>query len=193
MLWLCSNMVCMLVLFFVFQKGFTALHIAAKYGCLRVAQVLLRKGASANVEGKNGLTPLHVAAHYNHPSMVRLLLEQRASPHSVAKVSVPTPPLWACTVFWLWVFAGNGGWMPGSDFSIFRRNISHNPQMVGEGSNWGPYLDLEFTVKRWQMEQDFVLRWIGKSWGPSIGPTRDPLTPRKLIMWCTSLFHWNNS
>jgi ankyrin len=68
------------------QKGFTALHIAAKYGCIRVANVLLKKNANPNVEGKNGLTPLHVAAHYNHPSMVKLLLDQRASPHSTAKV-----------------------------------------------------------------------------------------------------------
>jgi ankyrin repeat protein len=63
------------------------LHIAAKYGCIRVANVLLKKNANPNVEGKNGLTPLHVAAHYNHPSMVKLLLDQRASPHSTAKVS----------------------------------------------------------------------------------------------------------
>jgi len=70
-----------------FQKGFTALHIAAKYGSLRVANVLLKKNANPNVDGKNGLTPLHVAAHYNHPAMVKLLLDQRANPHSVAKVS----------------------------------------------------------------------------------------------------------
>lgn len=75
---------CLLCVFL--QKGFTALHIAAKYGCIRVANVLLKKGANPNIDGKNGLTPLHVATHYNHPTMVKLLLDQRASAHSVAKV-----------------------------------------------------------------------------------------------------------
>jgi len=70
------------------QKGFTALHISAKYGMVRVARVIIKKGADVNVAGKNGLTPLHVASHYNHPAMVQLLLASRASPHSVAKVSI---------------------------------------------------------------------------------------------------------
>jgi len=70
------------------QKGFTALHISAKYGTVRVARVMIKKGTDVNVAGKNGLTPLHVAAHYNHPAMVTLLLASKASPHSSAKVSL---------------------------------------------------------------------------------------------------------
>jgi len=69
------------------QKGFTALHISAKYGTVRVARVMMKKGADVNVVGKNGLTPLHVASHYNHSAMVTLLLTGKASPHSTAKVS----------------------------------------------------------------------------------------------------------
>jgi len=69
------------------QKGFTALHISAKYGTVRVARVMIKMGADVNIAGKNGLTPLHVASHYNHPAMVTLLLTSKASPHSTAKVS----------------------------------------------------------------------------------------------------------
>jgi len=69
------------------QKGFTALHISAKYGTVRVARIMIKKGADVSIAGKNGLTPLHVAAHYNHSAMVTLLLASKASPHSVAKVS----------------------------------------------------------------------------------------------------------
>lgn len=66
----------------------TPLHIAAKYGQLGVARLLLQRGASPDLQGRNGLTALHVAAHYNKPNIVVLLLEEfRASPHRQAKVN----------------------------------------------------------------------------------------------------------
>ena len=68
------------------QKGFTPLHIAAKYGNIKVARLLLQKEADPNVQGKNGLTPLHVATHYNNVNVALLLLENGASPHCTAKV-----------------------------------------------------------------------------------------------------------
>lgn len=48
------------------KKGFTPLHLAAKYGNYDVAKLLLDKGTPVDVEGKNQVTPLHVASHYNH-------------------------------------------------------------------------------------------------------------------------------
>lgn len=72
--------------FCMLQKGFTPLHIAAKYGQLKVAKLLLQKDANPDIQGKNGLTPLHVATHYNHVSVALLLLNNKASPHSTAKV-----------------------------------------------------------------------------------------------------------
>ena len=68
------------------QKGFTPLHIAAKYGNIKVARLLLQKEADPNIQGKNGLTPLHVATHYNNVNVALLLLENGASPHCTAKV-----------------------------------------------------------------------------------------------------------
>ena len=71
----------------VLQKGFTPLHIAAKYGNVKVARLLLLKEAVTDAPGKNGLTPLHVATHYNHVNVAQLLLENRADWHASAKVS----------------------------------------------------------------------------------------------------------
>jgi len=68
------------------QKGFTPLHIAAKYGNVPISKILLSKGASPNAEGKNGLTPLHVATHYNSVEVAQLLMEHKANPHAAAKV-----------------------------------------------------------------------------------------------------------
>lgn len=96
------------------QKGFTPLHVAAKYGKIEVANLLLQKKASPDAAGKvtcvsvgifitsvhstvspsnhrcvcvqSGLTPLHVAAHYDNQKVALLLLNQGASPHAAAKV-----------------------------------------------------------------------------------------------------------
>lgn len=39
-------------MFLFFQKGFTPLHVAAKYGKLEVANLLLQKSASPDAAGK---------------------------------------------------------------------------------------------------------------------------------------------
>ena len=68
------------------QRGFTPLHMAAKFGKLKVAQLLLDKGADANAEGKYRLTPLHVATHYGSTDVAMLLLDRHAKPQCAAKV-----------------------------------------------------------------------------------------------------------
>jgi len=69
------------------QRGFTPLHIATKYGHLKLVRLLLSKGINADVEGKNCLTALHVATHYNHVAIAFYLLEKGASPHCATKVT----------------------------------------------------------------------------------------------------------
>uniref|UniRef100_A0A8D2NW24 Ankyrin 1 n=1 Tax=Zosterops lateralis melanops TaxID=1220523 RepID=A0A8D2NW24_ZOSLA len=68
------------------QKGFTPLHVAAKYGKVDVAELLLANDAHPNAAGKvsNGLTPLHVAVHHNNLEIVKLLLPKGSSPHNSA-------------------------------------------------------------------------------------------------------------
>lgn len=39
------------------QKGFTPLHVAAKYGKVDVAEVLLERNAQPNAAGKVGMSP----------------------------------------------------------------------------------------------------------------------------------------
>src|SRR6218665_1206667 len=67
------------------QKGFTPLHMAAKYGNINVARLLIDRKAPIDAQGKNNVTPLHCAAHYDHPNIALLLLEKRADPHAIAK------------------------------------------------------------------------------------------------------------
>ena len=73
----------------VLQKGYTALHVAGKYGSVEVAGLLVqRAGVDVDVDAPalNGLTPLHVATHYGNYSVARLLLTHAASPRTHAQV-----------------------------------------------------------------------------------------------------------
>ncbi|KAH8863468.1 Ankyrin-3 [Schistosoma japonicum] len=60
------------------QPGFTPLHIAAHYGNVTVARVLIERGADVNFQAKNNITPLHVAAKWGRGGMVQLLLNSNA-------------------------------------------------------------------------------------------------------------------
>lgn len=62
--------------------GFTALHLAAFFGQLEVAAVLLGHGAAPDAVAGNGslLRPLHSAATGGHAAIVGLLLERGADP-----------------------------------------------------------------------------------------------------------------
>lgn len=62
--------------------GFTALHLAAFFGQLEAAAVLLENGASADAVAGNAslVRPLHSAAAGGHAAIVGLLLERGADP-----------------------------------------------------------------------------------------------------------------
>uniref|UniRef100_A0A7N6B492 Ankyrin 2 n=1 Tax=Anabas testudineus TaxID=64144 RepID=A0A7N6B492_ANATE len=57
-------------------SGFTPLHIAAHYGNVNVATLLLNRGAAVDFTARNGITPLHVASKRGNTNMVRLLLDR---------------------------------------------------------------------------------------------------------------------
>lgn len=63
--------------------GHTALHEAAMYGHLALAQLLLDYGANVNARTTTGITPLHEAVYHNHSVIVELLLAYGANvnPH----------------------------------------------------------------------------------------------------------------
>ncbi|CAH8614825.1 unnamed protein product [Heterobilharzia americana] len=60
------------------QPGFTPLHIAAHYGNVTVARLLIERGADVNFQAKNNITPLHVASKWGRDGMVQLLLNANA-------------------------------------------------------------------------------------------------------------------
>ncbi|KAJ8382199.1 hypothetical protein SKAU_G00029770 [Synaphobranchus kaupii] len=60
------------------ESGFTPLHIAAHYGNVNVATLLLNRGAAVDFTARNGITPLHVASKRGNTNMVRLLLDRGA-------------------------------------------------------------------------------------------------------------------
>uniref|UniRef100_A0A671KEY4 Ankyrin-2-like n=1 Tax=Sinocyclocheilus anshuiensis TaxID=1608454 RepID=A0A671KEY4_9TELE len=59
-------------------SGFTPLHIAAHYGNVNVATLLLNRGAAVDFTARNGITPLHVASKRGNTNMVHLLLDRGA-------------------------------------------------------------------------------------------------------------------
>ncbi|CAM4647340.1 unnamed protein product [Leuciscus chuanchicus] len=58
------------------ESGFTPLHIAAHYGNINVATLLLNRGAAVDFMARNDITPLHVAAKRGNGNMVKLLLDR---------------------------------------------------------------------------------------------------------------------
>ncbi|XP_035849606.1 ankyrin-2b isoform X6 [Sander lucioperca] len=58
------------------KSGFTPLHIAAHYGNVNVATLLLNRGAAVDFTARNGITPLHVASKRGNTNMVGLLLDR---------------------------------------------------------------------------------------------------------------------
>ncbi|XP_068610298.1 ankyrin-3-like [Brachionichthys hirsutus] len=60
------------------ESGFTPLHIAAHYGNINVATLLLNRGAAVDFKARNDITPLHVASKRGNSNTVRLLVERGA-------------------------------------------------------------------------------------------------------------------
>ncbi|XP_077961969.1 ankyrin-2b isoform X37 [Gasterosteus aculeatus] len=58
------------------ESGFTPLHIAAHYGNVNVATLLLNRGAAVDFTARNGITPVHVASKRGNTNMVALLLDR---------------------------------------------------------------------------------------------------------------------
>nr|XP_055028239.1 ankyrin-3 isoform X6 [Misgurnus anguillicaudatus] len=61
------------------ESGFTPLHIAAHYGNINVATLLLNRGAAVDFMARNDITPLHVAAKRGNGNMLKLLLDRGAN------------------------------------------------------------------------------------------------------------------
>ncbi|VUZ45124.1 unnamed protein product, partial [Hymenolepis diminuta] len=62
----------------VSARGFTPLHIAARYGNVKVSRFLISNGADVNYCAKDSITPLHLAAKWGKAEMTQLLIDKGA-------------------------------------------------------------------------------------------------------------------
>lgn len=77
------------------DMGATLLEIACERGLVRVAEVLIKRGADVNSAGDSGFAPLHFACQYRHLEVVRLLLDSGADAEK-ANNDNDTPLIVAC-------------------------------------------------------------------------------------------------
>jgi hemoglobin len=66
----------------------TALHQAARHGCVSVVQALLEYGAAIDARDAKGQTPLRRAVNCRQPEVVRLLVRHRADPRAADRRGV---------------------------------------------------------------------------------------------------------
>jgi len=69
--------------FYLFQSGWTALHLAARAGHLRMVQLLLDSGASARSRNCHGRVPLWYAASEGQQDVLALLLTKEHDAYSL--------------------------------------------------------------------------------------------------------------
>lgn len=68
---------------FIFQSGWTSLHIAASVGNEPILSALLLRGAAVDARNNNDQTPLHYAASRNRVEAAKALLARGAEPDAV--------------------------------------------------------------------------------------------------------------
>ena len=64
------------------------MHVAAKWGKIKMVNLLMSKGANIEAKTRDGLTPLHCAARSGHHEVVDILIEKGAPIGSKTKVRV---------------------------------------------------------------------------------------------------------
>ena len=60
------------------NNGFTALHVAVRFGHVKAVEALIAAGTYVNVTDDNGRTALHVAALFGHAEIVKALIDAKA-------------------------------------------------------------------------------------------------------------------
>lgn len=76
------------LLFLQLQHNITPMHVAAKWGKIKMVNLLMSKGANIEAKTRDGLTPLHCAARSGHHEVVDILIEKGAPIGSKTKVRI---------------------------------------------------------------------------------------------------------
>jgi hypothetical protein len=66
---------------YLISSGNSALHMAAGWGLMEAAEVLIESKCQVDVCTTRGQTPLHIAVQHRQPAMAQLLLQSGASPN----------------------------------------------------------------------------------------------------------------
>lgn len=72
------------------EHGFTALHLASRYGHIEIIELLLNRKADIHACNKNDNTPLHAAAYGNQAIAIKLLIKNGAQ-YSATNKNGDTP------------------------------------------------------------------------------------------------------
>lgn len=64
------------------------MHVAAKWGRIKMVNLLMSKNANIEAKTRDGLTPLHCAARSGHHEVVDILIENGAPIGSKTKVCI---------------------------------------------------------------------------------------------------------
>lgn len=76
------------------QHNITPMHVAAKWGKIKMVNLLMSKGANIEAKTRDGLTPLHCAARSGHHEVVDILIEKGAPIGSKTKVNIKMYYFW---------------------------------------------------------------------------------------------------
>lgn len=85
------------------DHGFSPLHWCCKEGHLKLAELLVSRGARVNATNRGDDTPLHLASAHGHKEIVQLVMEKRKlnnAVHDIAKIihskSIPCNLIYSC-------------------------------------------------------------------------------------------------
>ncbi len=66
---------------YVDETGNTPLHIAASNGNIDITRLLVKHGASHNIQNRHGFFPIHLASFYGHIELMVFLLDGKNFEH----------------------------------------------------------------------------------------------------------------